>query len=250
MESAEGDGPAGLRPPPPVLGNVEAAATTGPPQANKLGTTTLEPCDGATFASGNRVKCESSRAIVPYIGNGEYATLQLPKRQQLYNFIYEGRDNSTPGFDPVISRISASHPPSLVSEGGPSTNCQSTALDLATYSSASDCPGSYPVIPPATATMPHDPEQRPDSWVVLSAAQAEQAAQKLRDQVQKTKELEGTVKRHKRERVLLYDAAMKQVDPLIELIKLVLHLFGCTVVEETILSNSGLVAFHCLSWKA
>lgn len=58
--------------------------------------------------------------------------------------------------------------------------------------------------------MPQNPEQRPE-WVVVSVAQAEQAARRLRDQVNKTKELEVTVKKHKRERVLLYDAAMKQV---------------------------------------
>ena len=58
--------------------------------------------------------------------------------------------------------------------------------------------------------MPQNPDQRPD-WVVVPVAQAEQAARKLRDQVNKTKELEVAVKKHKRERVLLYDAAMKQV---------------------------------------
>lgn len=213
MESAEDDDPAGLRSPHPALGNVEATATTGSPQANKLGTTPLEPCDGAIFASGNRVKCGSSRAIVPYIGDGECAALQLPKSQELYHFFYEGRESNIPGFDPVFSRLLATHPPSVVGEGDPSINCQSTALDLAVYSSASGYPGSHPGTPPATATMPQSPEQRPENWVVLSAAQAEQAARNLRDQVRKTKELEGTVKKHERERVLLYDAVMKQVGP-------------------------------------
>lgn len=208
-ESAAGDVPAELRSLHPAPGSLEAKATMALPQANKLWTTTLDPCDGATFARGSRVRCESSRAIVPYMGGGDPE--KLPKRQ-LYNFIYEDHPGSNTGFDPVVSRLSALPPPSLGSDAGPSTNCPPSALNLTTYRSAPDCSGSHPETSPAaeTATMPRNPEQRPD-WVVVSAAQAEQAARKLRAQVNKTKELEVTVKKHKRERVLLYDAAMKQV---------------------------------------
>lgn len=207
-KSSEGDAPAGLRSLPPALGNVEAKATTALHKANK--TTTLEPCDGAAFARGRRVTCESSRAIVPYTG-GEGAAAQLPKRQQ-YSFTYEDHHSNSTGFDPVLSCLSALPPTSLVSEAGPSVNSPSRAWDLTTFSSASNCSGSHPGTPPETASMPQNPEQRPD-WVVVSVAQAEQAARKLRDQVNKTNELEVTVKKHKRERVLLYDAAMKQVGP-------------------------------------
>ena len=210
-ESAVGDEPAELRFMRRAPGSTGAKATTAQPQAGKLRTTTLGPCDGAIFARGSRVRCEDSRAIVPYIGGEE--TAQLPKRQ-LYSLIFEDHHDKITGFDPVVSRLSALPPPSLGNEAGPSTNCPSSDLNLTTYRIGSDCSGSHPEISPstATATMPQNPEQRP-GWVVVSAAQAEQAARKLRDQLNKTKELEVTVKKHKRERVLLYDAAMKQVGP-------------------------------------
>lgn len=210
-ESAVGDEPADLRSLYSVPDSVKAKATTALSQAGKLQATTLEPCDGATFARGSRVRCENSRTIVPYMGGEE--TAQLPKRQ-LYKLIFADHHSIITGFDPVVSRLSALPPPALGSERGGSTNCPSSDLNLTTYRIGSDCSGSRPEMSPATATatMPQNPEQRP-GWVVLSAAQAEQAARKLRDQLNKTKELEGTVKKHKRERVLLYDAAMKQVSP-------------------------------------
>lgn len=47
-------------------------------------------------------------------------------------------------------------------------------------------------------------------WVVISAEQAEQAARRLRLETEKTKVLESTVQKHKRERIKIFDAAMKQ----------------------------------------
>lgn len=206
-KSTDGDAPAELRSLHSAPRDMEAMTTMAPHHVNKLRTTALDPCDDATFARGSRVTCESSRAIVPYIG-GEGIS-QLPKRQ-LYSFIYDDYHSTITGFDPVVSRLLALPPPALGSEVGPPTNCPSRAPNLTTRSSSSDCSGSHPRTPPATATMPQNPDQRPD-WVVVPVAQAEQAARKLRDQVNKTKELEVAVKKHKRERVLLYDAAMKQV---------------------------------------
>lgn len=47
-------------------------------------------------------------------------------------------------------------------------------------------------------------------WVVMSVKKAEQAAKRLHLEVKKNKALESMVKRHKRDRVKIYDAAMKQ----------------------------------------
>ncbi|CAB1114152.1 unnamed protein product [Ectocarpus sp. CCAP 1310/34] len=53
-------------------------------------------------------------------------------------------------------------------------------------------------------------EHYQSKWMIVSKEQVEQTAKKMRDQAEKNKALETTVKSHKRERVLIYDAAMKQ----------------------------------------
>ncbi|CAM9795518.1 unnamed protein product [Scytosiphon promiscuus] len=53
-------------------------------------------------------------------------------------------------------------------------------------------------------------EERRSNWMIVSAEQVEHTAEKLRHQAEKNKVLESAIEDHKRERILIYDAAMKQ----------------------------------------
>ncbi|CAN0259132.1 unnamed protein product, partial [Ectocarpus sp. 13 AM-2016] len=65
-----------------------------------------------------------------------------------------------------------------------------------------------PVLPPLN--VEGGKERHQSKWMIVSKEQVEQSTEKMRDQAEKNKALETTVKSHKRERVLIYDAAMKQ----------------------------------------
>ncbi|CAM9152087.1 unnamed protein product [Hapterophycus canaliculatus] len=53
-------------------------------------------------------------------------------------------------------------------------------------------------------------QERRSKWMIVSAEQVNGTAEKLRDQAEQNKLLESTIESHKRERVRIYDAAMKQ----------------------------------------
>lgn len=54
-------------------------------------------------------------------------------------------------------------------------------------------------------------DYRPSEWVVMSAAQVAQTARKLELETERSKALESTIQKQRRDRVIIYNAAMKQV---------------------------------------
>lgn len=63
----------------------------------------------------------------------------------------------------------------------------------------------------ATSGIERGAEQLPSDWVVMSAAQAAQATRMLELETERNEALESTVRKQRRDRVVIYDAAMKQV---------------------------------------
>lgn len=64
--------------------------------------------------------------------------------------------------------------------------------------------------PAAALNTDRDHGDRSADWVVISTEQAEQAARKLQLEAERNRVLENTIKKHKKERVIIFDAAMKQ----------------------------------------
>ena len=146
---------------------------------------------------GSTIEQESSLAIVPYTGGRHLqAGCEMPGlRCRLFNLT--SNDQRGIRFAPTSSPVTASTA-DILSSGG-----REVSSDLAETRSLKRGFNS-------SSSNSLRQEERPE-WVVVSAEQAEHAARKLRSENEKNKTLQARLERHKRDRVLIYDAAMKQV---------------------------------------
>lgn len=137
-----------------------------------------------------------SLEIVPYIAR---RGVHLPD-PQLFTLLPK-EYNPGPTLDPQVLRASALPRQVLLRE--------SCDLPRGVRSEKSDDSQLGSVLP--RANIERDQEEQRSKWMIVSAEQVEQTAKKLCEQAQTIKRLETTVKSHKRERLRIYDAAMKQV---------------------------------------
>lgn len=188
--------------------------------------TTVTPLNGVALVSRSNVKRETSLAIVPYINPQEKwgscggdGAVKMPEHP-LFDFTFEEQQGLS--FDPpsmvrptqvlpfgAIVRDARSPSPTA---GMSSKLRRSLVVDGGRVSKTSSRSGSLRGQLVAAQNAGRAREQRNRSeWVVLSAEQVEEAAKKLHEETEKNKTLESVVGKHKRDRVLIYDAAMKQV---------------------------------------
>lgn len=221
MSVRQDDGEGGstaLRSPHPTT--YRGATATGTPQQQtpKTRATVAESIHaGVPRRENNSVARESSRAIVLYTGGQHLPTDQCGAARvsphELVNFTFTAQNVSP--FNPLA------RPTTSV----PLHSSRNEARPRRAGAAASSVPIGFSEGESTTTSVslgsrrgPVDrldavrawEGQRPE-WVVISAEKAEQAAQKLRDEADKNRVLESTIKKHNRERVLIYDAAMKQV---------------------------------------
>lgn len=135
-----------------------------------------------------------SLAIVPYSGGG---AAEQPPCHRLFTLLEEYS-----GSDAQVLRGAA------LPHGSFGGLTRSTRLEEGNVLPASSGTQLGPVLPPLNV---EGGQEHQSKWMIVSKEQVEQTAEKMRDQAEKNKALETTVKSHKRERVLIYDAAMKQV---------------------------------------
>lgn len=131
---------------------------------------------------GPTVGSENSLAMVPYTGGPHLAgreTQRLPFRHRLSNLTPD--DQQGLRFDAFNS------------------NGKETSMNMMVVSSLK-----------RSANTPDQGGQT--QWVVMSKEKAEEAAKKLQNETDKSKTLQAKLEKHKRDRVLIYNAAMKQVE--------------------------------------
>ncbi|CAM9308136.1 unnamed protein product [Ectocarpus fasciculatus] len=133
-----------------------------------------------------------SLAIVPYSGGG---AAEQPPCHRLFTLLEEYN-----GSDAQVLRGAA------LPHGSFGGLPRSTRLEEGNDLPASSGTQLGPVLPPSNI---EGGQEHQSKWMIVSKEQVEQTAEKMRDQAEKNKALETTVKSHKRERVLIYDAAMK-----------------------------------------
>lgn len=166
--------------------------------------TTVEPVHRAISLGGYSAKHDTSLAIVPYTGHQQLAGRDVAGHQsehRLHTLISEEQRqfpfDSVARSLPFHVNVRGSDPPSdLVGQ-----SVLPRQLNAEDSASASGCSGVL-----IDSRVEHRQE-----WVVMSSEQVEQVAKKLREKADQNKQLLSTMKRHKRERVLIYDAAMKEV---------------------------------------
>lgn len=147
---------------------------------------------------GNDVVTGSSLAIVPYTARDHHrvrlaACVPLPKRNET-SFRFAVRS----------TRLV----PCKGGENGPLTR-------LKWHENGSTSVSSGPFSGPNVTSLGHKKETiQVQECVILSTEQIAYAASKLHEEAEKNKALEATIANYKRERVLIYDAAMKQVSTL------------------------------------
>lgn len=112
----------------------------------------------------------------------------------------------------------SSSPPSNrtagISIAGGSVSCRSTSIgeDTTTASPSSHQGNGALPGPETTLCTERDADDyRPSEWVVMSAAQVAETARKLELETEKNKALESTIQEQRRDRVIIYNAAMKHV---------------------------------------
>ncbi|CAM9176054.1 unnamed protein product [Ectocarpus sp. 6 AP-2014] len=136
-----------------------------------------------------------SLAIVPYSGGG---AAEQPPCHRLFTLLEE-----CSGSDAQVLRGAALPHGSF---GGLPRNTRK--LEEGNVLPAGSGTQLGPALPPLN--VEGGKERHQSKWMIVSKEQVEQTAEKMRDQAEKNKALETTVKSHKSERVLIYDAAMKQ----------------------------------------
>lgn len=203
-QEGQADESTALRLPGPVLTSPGMGTAAARQQGRKMQATAAEPLHTTSVGEGY-VTCKRSLAIVPYVGS-------QPLQCQPFNFMF--KEQRDPPFDPVPIPLHVLLRERSTPELLARTNINSSLAGCLNEKGRHTNPANSRLLcGTKVSRMNRDQEQQ--SWVVVSAQQAEQAAGKLRDEVAKNKALESTVKRHKRERVLIYDAAMKQVSTII-----------------------------------
>lgn len=136
-----------------------------------------------TPSRGLTVGSENSLAMVPYTGGPHFKagreTQRLPFRHRLSNLT--PNDQQDLRFDALYS------------------NGKETSRNMMVVSSLN-----------RSANTPD--QGRQSEWVVMSKEQADEAAMKLQNETEKSKTLQAKLEKHKHDRVLIYNTAMKQVD--------------------------------------
>lgn len=142
---------------------------------------------------GNNVEGKTSLAIVPYTGQGSHRLLSPSVEEQYDAFS-------------ILHTAAGPHHMSQAFRGLPG------GVRLAESSISSESSGSQEGGSRLLARFNDQRgRERRSKWMIVSAEQVKHTAEKLRDQAEKNKVLESAIEGHKRERILIYDAAMKQV---------------------------------------
>lgn len=217
QDDGEG-GPTALRSPHPTTYRGATATATPQQQTPKTRATVADSMHaGVSRRENNSVASESSREIVLYTGGQHLPTDQCGAAQvspvELVNFTFTAKKHSP--FNPLACPTTSVPLHSSRNEAGPRGDGAAASSVPIGFSVGESTPTSFSL---GSRGGPVDrldaarawEGQRPE-WVVISAEKAKQAAQKLRDEADKNRVLESTIKKHNRERVLIYDAAMKQV---------------------------------------
>lgn len=168
--------------------HLPASLETKPQKPNHGAVVTVDPLHDPS---------KSSQEIVPYIAPRR---VHLPD-PRLATLLPKEYNNTSPIFDRQVLRASDLPRRVLLRD--------SYDLPRGVRFEESGTSHRGPVLP--RANIGEGQKEQQSKWMIVSAEQVEQTAKKLREQAEENKGLEAAVQSHKRERVLIYDAAMKQV---------------------------------------